>query len=87
MREVKETGRRNRLCWQRRNHYNDDMEAGATNTVSVTVLRAKPGEYLARVKRGEPLIVTERGKPVARLEPIPPSRLAEMTPQIVKDAT
>ena len=36
---------------------------------SITELRAKLGEYLARVKRGEEVLVAERGKTVARLVP------------------
>jgi len=38
-------------------------------TASVSVLKAKLSEYLARVKRGEEVRVTDRGRAVARLVP------------------
>lgn len=38
-------------------------------TASVTVLKAKLSEYLAKVKRGLEVSVTERGRPVARIVP------------------
>jgi len=39
-------------------------------TVSVTVLKAKLSEYLAKVKRGIEVSVTEHGRPVARIVPV-----------------
>jgi len=38
-------------------------------TASVTVLKAKLSEYLAKVKRGVEVSVTEHGRPVARIVP------------------
>jgi len=38
-------------------------------SASVSVLKARLSEYLARVKRGEQVVVTERGRQVARLVP------------------
>jgi len=44
--------------------------------VSVSVLKAKLSEYVARVKAGEEVLVTERGKPVITLQAIQPGDAA-----------
>jgi len=40
-------------------------------TASVSILKARLSEYLARVKRGEEVAVTDRGRQIARI--VPPS--------------
>ena len=50
--------------------YNNSKEHSTIKTASVTVLKAKLSEFLARVKRGEEVAVTERGRQVARIVPI-----------------
>jgi prevent-host-death family protein len=40
------------------------------SAASVSELKAKLSEYLARGKAGEEIIVIERGRPVARLVPV-----------------
>lgn len=39
-------------------------------SVSVSELKAKLSEYLARVKGGQEVIVTERRKPIAKIVPL-----------------
>jgi len=39
-------------------------------TASVTVIKARLSEYLAKVKRGIEVSVTERGRPIARIVPV-----------------
>ena len=59
--------RGNRLCWS-----DTKRKAGlAMAVVSLTDLKAKASEYVARAERGEQVLITRRGKIVAVLNPPP----------------
>ena len=49
-----------------------------TNEVGIRALKQNASAVVAKAAAGEIITVTNRGKPVARLTPIPDSRLQEL---------
>ena len=50
-----------------------------TNEVGIRILKESTSAVVARAAAGEVITITRRGTPVARLTPIPESRLQELT--------
>jgi prevent-host-death family protein len=48
------------------------------SAIGIRALKQNASAVVARAARGETITVTDRGRPVARMTPIPPSRLQQL---------